>query len=227
MGNAKGMNGNFQTDNICIQIFNNTESVHGQIKLFAGKASFVRVIKPEDNKAQNAKRSQNEVCLTVNLPTYATTKRGFLIVNATVGKQKLFEIKSVNVLSLNRMVVIQTDKYHYRRNENVRFVVMILNPDFTSITRDLVIDKISVLDPDRKVSNIWNNVTLTKGYTQKSMLLEDEPINGKWMISVEYGVRKEETDFVVNEQHKKTFSVSIQGNNFIARNGKSTNFKVS
>ena len=80
-----------------------------------------------------------------------------------------------------------------------------MNPDFTSITHDLVIDKISVLDPDKKVSSIWNNVTFTKGYAQKSMLLEDEPINGKWRILVEYGSRKEETDFVVNEQHKKLF----------------------
>ena len=237
-GKAKGMNGNFQTDNICIQVFGITnQPIKGRIKLFAGKASLVREIRPQDNsKFVRKSASEQVLCLTVNLPTYATTKRGFLIVNATVGNQKLFAMKSVNVISLNRMVVIQTDKYYYTRNENVRFVVMILNPDFTSIPTDLRIDKISVLDPEGKISNIWNNVTFVKGYSQKSMVLEDNPINGKWKIVVEdygggkntevYPGKKEETDFIVNEQPKKTFSVSIQGNTYIARNGKNTRFKV-
>ncbi|NXM97808.1 A2MG protein, partial [Sylvia borin] len=115
-------------------------------------------------------------CISFSLPKSNSTSVASLTVRVTGDTMQFKSRKSVLVKNPESLVFIQTDKPIYKPGQTVQFRIVSLDKDFYPLNEK---------DPQRNRVYQWQGVELEKGFTQLSLPLTSDPIQGSYKIVVQ------------------------------------------
>jgi hypothetical protein len=165
-----------------------------------------------------------------------TLPRGFEAGSAVVEVRGNFQdtdysilsYKSIRALTVEPMILLQTDKSEYRPKQTVKLRVMAINYELKPAKVE-TIPEVWVTNPSNDRLAQWKDVELRKGVAQMEFGLSEEPQLGEWTIHVKHSEEKEvetKAKFVVAENVLPKFEVKIEAPKKILRDSTEESFKV-
>ncbi len=124
-------------------------------------------------------------CRHVKLPA-EKFKKGSAVVKAEASfpgeDYQILSFKSVRLINLRPLVLVQTDKPDYRPEQAVKFRVLALDYQLrpSSVVKEL--SEVWVSDPSGSRLEQWKGVELRKGMAQLEYQLTEEPTLGTWKV---------------------------------------------
>ncbi|XP_058450670.1 thioester-containing protein 1 allele R1-like isoform X2 [Malaya genurostris] len=106
-------------------------------------------------------------------------------------------------------IFVQTDKAIYKPGDNVRFRVLVLDPNTKPLPK---VDSVKVHITDGNSNRIkqWTDAKLVKGVFESDLQLSSAPVLGRWLINVEALGTTKAQEFEVDEYVLPKFEVSVE-----------------
>ncbi|CAD5111029.1 DgyrCDS381 [Dimorphilus gyrociliatus] len=124
----------------------------------------------------------------------------------------------INFDKKSMSIFIQTDKSMYKPGQMVNFRVISVYPDLKPFDKLL---NIEIFDPrNNKIVQKFNATQEFKGVVSDNLQLSDQPIEGTWKITAQYGTEKVEKTFIVEEYVLPKFEVKIKSPSYIVYDDK-------
>ncbi|XP_045695720.1 ovostatin homolog 2-like [Phyllostomus hastatus] len=164
------------TEKACLHLLNLNESVSLSIVLEYDEVNTTIFDQYVDEESFYA-------CADFKVSQNSSTQLAFVTLLAKGDTVKIFERRSVALISEETVTFVQTDKPIYKPGEKVQVRIVTLNTHFTPV-EDLY-PLITLQDPQNNGIFQWKNVTSFRNITQLSFQLISEPMFGDYSIVVE------------------------------------------
>ncbi len=217
-------------ENVCLQVLNVDVAGSVDVSVFSAK-NILNGSADVKTTFEHSAGDNGIHCTKMHLPADFEAASAVFEVKGSFPESdySILSYKSVRALTVDPMILVQTDKSEYRPKQVVKLRVLALNYELKPAALGKV-HEVWVTNPSNDRLAQWKDVQLKKGMAQMEFALSEEPqLGGGWTVHVKHTPDKEiekRANFAVAENVLPKFEVKIDAPKTIVRDSDEANFKV-